>query len=50
MPVNARHQIYRGMPGIVRAITSQPLEACIVCSVAGIRGRGDNAPPPWRRT
>jgi len=50
IPITPRHQIYRGIPGVVRAVTSVPTERCVVCSTRGVLGRGDAAPPPWRRS
>jgi molybdopterin/thiamine biosynthesis adenylyltransferase len=48
IPLAARHQIYRGIPGTVRSVATPPLANCIVCSLRGVLGRGDAAPPPWR--
>jgi molybdopterin/thiamine biosynthesis adenylyltransferase len=48
LPSPARHQVFIGERGIVRAVASSPLEDCVVCSRSGALGRGDLWPMMWR--
>lgn len=48
MPIVARHQFYDGMRGTVRAISTAPVENCIVCSTAGTLAQGSAWPLPGR--
>ena len=48
-PSSARHQIYQGASGTIRAISSQSTPKCVICSSEGVLARGDLWPMPWRR-
>lgn len=48
VPADARSQMIRGIPGVVRALDAEPLTGCINCSSEGLLGRGDSCPLPAR--
>ena len=50
VPSNARSQAYRGIPGVVRSLDTEPYSGCINCSDQGFRGQGDSCPLPVRAT
>jgi molybdopterin-synthase adenylyltransferase len=48
LPLSARHQLVLFNRGMVRAVASDPLPQCVVCSLHGVLGRGDTWPMPGR--
>jgi molybdopterin/thiamine biosynthesis adenylyltransferase len=48
VPSNGRSQMFRGVPGVVRQLDTQPTAGCINCSDEGFLGRGDTCPLPAR--
>lgn len=49
IPSLARHQIYRGVEGLVRRVAGPPVPNCVVCSRHGALARGDLWSLPWRK-
>jgi hypothetical protein len=43
-PSRPRHQVFMGIPGVVRAVQSVPTKNCITCSLQGGLARGDAWP------
>jgi hypothetical protein len=50
IPLSARHQLYLGERGVVKAAEVTPRPDCIVCSRRGALARGDTWRMPWRLT
>jgi molybdopterin-synthase adenylyltransferase len=50
LPLPARHQVYIGERGVVRAAVAAPRPECIVCSLRGALARGDSWRMSWRLT
>ena len=50
IPMSARHQVFVGEQGNLRAVESRRDPHCVVCSLRGFLGRGDQAPISWRRS
>lgn len=48
LPVAVRHQLVLFNKGIVRAVASDPLPRCVVCSLGGALARGDTWPMAGR--
>jgi len=44
VPMSARHQRYDGIAGTVRSLAATAQEQCVICSKAGVLGRGNTRP------